>query len=631
MLAIENIIILIAVVLDAKSSARTSYNKTKMKTFKVVWRGAGAALFFALGLAGPLATHAATTPSLGMAATYGILAGTYTNTVAGTTVNGDIGFTTGPAVVPGGVQTNYGSGAPTPQARIDAGTALTALNAQPCTFTFAPGAIDLSTDITHGPVGVYTPGVYCSTGSMTVGGPLTLNGAGTYIFRPDGTLLSSAGAVVTLTGAQACDVFWTPTAATTLGANTTFAGTIIDNANAISVGANTTWSGRSLSLGAGTVTTDTDTINVPTCTAPVPPSGSNNGTINVVKTVINDNGRTKVTADFQLFVNGTPVASGVTNVFPRTSAPYTITETADANYTRTFSGDCDANGQMNLNAGDNKFCIVTNNDIGAPVVVPPVPPLIDVVKVPSPLSLPSGPGAVTYTYTLRNIGTVPVTNVTMVGDTCSPILLVSGDTNSDARLDMNETWVHRCTTTLTETHTNTVVATGWANGLSAVDIASATVVVGAPVVPPLIHVTKVPSPLTLFAGGGFVTYTERITNPGTVPLSNVGLTDDKCGPMVFVSGDSNNDARLDVSETWTYTCRTNLTQTTTNTASANGTANGITVRDFAIATVVVAAAAPVLPVAGVAPAGSAIAWGAAAAGVLAISILLYVVGRRRSA
>jgi hypothetical protein len=133
---------------------------------------------------------------------------------------------------------------------------------------------------------------------------------------------------------------------------------------------------------------------------------------------------------------------------------------------------------MNVNQRENRFCVVTNNDIGVPVIVPPVPSLIDVVKVPSPLALPNGSGSVLYTYSLKNIGTVPVSNVTMVGDTCRPIVRISGDANNDNILDLTETWVHTCTTTLTATHTNNVVATGWANGLSAVDIASATVVVG---------------------------------------------------------------------------------------------------------------------------------------------------------
>jgi len=288
-----------------------------------------------------------------------------------------------------------------------------------------------------------------------------------------------------------------------------------------------------------------------------------------------------------------------------------ISETSDSNYTSVIGGACATDGTINLALGDVKTCTITNNDI-APVIattsggggsyyIPAVPPLIDVVKVPSPLALLNGPGLVTYTYTLHNIGTVPVNNITMVDDACFPLTFLSGDINNNNKLDVNENWVYNCSTILTKTRTNIVTATGWANGISATDIANATVVVGLPVIPPLIHVTKVPSPLALSAKGGMVTYTEKITNPGTVALSNIQITDDKCGPIKYISGDTNKDNKLDTAETWTYTCQTKLTKTTTNTANASGDANGLTARDFAIATVVVAPAIPKLPNTGVTP------------------------------
>jgi uncharacterized repeat protein (TIGR01451 family) len=163
-----------------------------------------------------------------------------------------------------------------------------------------------------------------------------------------------------------------------------------------------------------------------------------------------------------------------------------------------------------------------------------------------------------------------------------------------------------------------------------VDIASATVVVGTPVVPPLIHVTKVPSPLTLPAGGGAVTFTEKITNPGTVALSNVILTDDKCSPMAFISGDADADGFLDPTETWTYTCSSNLTKTTTNTARASGEANGLTVRDLAVATVVVASAVPALPNTGIAPTERSTVWFALASILFAGAFLFYVAKKRQA-
>ncbi|MCX6738920.1 MAG: ice-binding family protein [Candidatus Parcubacteria bacterium] len=575
-------------------------------------------------------TSAATSPSLGSAGTYGLLGGTFTPNGGSTTITGDVGYTTlsaGLYTVVGG--TNYGAGDPTPTARTNAGTALTNLNNQACTFTFPGGAIDLATDTTHGLIGVYTPGVYCVNSTASIGtAGIYLNGAGTYIFKVVGALTSVANSSVVLAGgASSYDVFWAPTAATTLAANTTFAGTLIDNANAITVGANTTWKGRALSLGAGVITTDTDTItstcSVGSVVAPVPASG-HASTINVVKMVINDNGGTKKVSDFPLFVNGTPVVSGETNNFQAPGPAYTITEISDPNYTRTFSGDCDSNGQIGLIPGNNKFCIVTNNDIGAPVSSLPTPPMIDVVKVPSPLSLPAGPGTVNYTYTLKNIGTVPVTDITMVGDTCGPIVLFSGDLNNDSKLDVTETWVYRCSTTLTETHTNTVTTHGWANGLSTVDIASATVVVGKPIVPPLIHVTKIPSPLILPVGGGIVTYVKRVTNPGTIALSNIRVTDDKCSPVEYVSGDLNKDLKLDPTEMWTYLCRSNLSQTTTNTATASGEANGLTATDIAVATVLVPI--PGLPNTGI----NIISWGIVTlAGLFGLSLSFYFARKKQ--
>jgi len=216
----------------------------------------------------PSVASAATSPSLGVADPYSILSGTYTNTAPGTTLNGDLGYTTGPATAATVNGQTHVADATYNQAGIDQGSALGNLNSQACTFTFAPGAIDLATDTTHGPVGVYTPGVYCITGAAAIGGggTITLDGAGTYIFRMDGALTTSANSIVTaINGASACNVWWTPTAATTLGANSTFLGTDID-ASGVTIGSTVTWTGRALAFG-GTVSTTVDTINtVPACT-----------------------------------------------------------------------------------------------------------------------------------------------------------------------------------------------------------------------------------------------------------------------------------------------------------------------------------------------------------------------------
>lgn len=215
--------------------------------------------------------YAATTPSMGTAATFVILSNTYTNTVGGTTLNGDLGYTTGPASTPTVNGTTYSPPSSTyTQAGTDQGSALSSLNSQPCTHTFPAGAVDLATDTSHGSIGVYNPGVYCTTTSSAASigtGGITLSGSGTYIFRIDGALTTDANSVVSVSnGASACDVFWTPAAATTLGANTTFIGTDIDDSG-ITIGSTVNWTGRALAY-ASTVSTTTDTLTAPTCTTP---------------------------------------------------------------------------------------------------------------------------------------------------------------------------------------------------------------------------------------------------------------------------------------------------------------------------------------------------------------------------
>jgi len=565
----------------------------------------------------------ATAPDLGTAASFSVFAGSaMTADGSGATVSADLGVNpglsvSGPWTHTGG-KNYFGTGGRSGTAKTDATAAWTAMGSSGGT------AWDPVVDISP------LPGLYTRSGDATFSNTLTLNGTATdvWIFQINSSL-TFTGTVSLTGGASACNVFWRIASDATINGapGNSFAGTLIANSN-VSLVSGATVVGRMMAL-TGTLSTAGAT-SITGCASPSPLSGGGSqvGNINVVKTVINDSGGTKTVADFPLFVNGSPVVSGVTNSFPAPAGVYTVTETGNANYTQSFSGGCDSNGRMALNQGDNRFCVITNDDIGPPTAV--VPPLIDVVKVPSPLALPAGSGPVTYTYTLKNIGTVPVTDITMVGDTCSPIVLASGDTNADKKLQVNETWVYRCSTTLSATHTNVVTTTGWANGISAVDIASATVVVGTSAVPPLIHVTKVPSPLTLPAGGGTVTYTEKISNPGTVALSDVSISDDKCSPVTYVSGDTNANKKLEATETWTYTCRANLTRSTTNTVTVSGDANGLTARDYAIATVLVAA--PGLPNTGLPPFIADMPWwGITLLAVIVAAALFYFARRKQTA
>lgn len=107
-------------------------------------------------------------------------------------------------------------------------------------------------------------------------------------------------------------------------------------------------------------------------------------------------------------------------------------------------------------------------------------PLIHVAKTATPSSLSAGGGSVTYDYTVTNVGTVIMDNITIADNKCTPTVWGQGDADDDDRLDFDETWVYSCTTTLDNTTTNTVTVTGDANGYTATDTADVTVTVTNP-------------------------------------------------------------------------------------------------------------------------------------------------------
>jgi hypothetical protein len=219
-------------------------------------------------------------------------------------------------------------------------------------------------------------------------------------------------------------------------------------------------------------------------------------------------------------------------------------------------------------------------------------PLIGITSVPNPLALPGGAGTVTYHYAVKNfLQEAPLTDVRVIDDTCNPVTFVAGDNNGNGELDYGETWIYACTIKISTTTESTATATGIANNLTATDVAHATVVVGSNSAPPLVDIadiTKVAYPLSLPSGGGSITFTYRVTNPGQVPLSDVTVNDDKCSAMSGHLGDTNGNNLLDTNEVWIYTCTAILTRTTTNTATVTAYANGLKAVDEDTITVDVA-------------------------------------------
>ena len=89
---------------------------------------------------------------------------------------------------------------------------------------------------------------------------------------------------------------------------------------------------------------------------------------------------------------------------------------------------------------------------------------------------------------------------------------------------------------------------------------------------PGIHIVKSPDTQTVRVGDT-AAFTLAVTNTGDVALSNIVVGDAKCdAPPVYQSGDANANSKLDLTETWTYTCSmSNVLASFQNLATAKGT------------------------------------------------------------
>jgi hypothetical protein len=217
------------------------------------------------GLTGT-AQAAATSPGLGTARSFAVLAGSGITNTGTTTINGDIGTYPTPSITGPGtiVQTgvNHADDPVTQGAKADL------LNAYGVAAGETPPAA-VTADLAGQTL---TAGVYKAPSSMGLTGALTLDAAGdpdaVFVFQADTTLITGPGSsVVLLNGAQACNVYWQVGSSATLDTTTVFRGNVLAH-DSITLNNGATVEGRVLASG-GAVTMDTNTITVPSCTTPV--------------------------------------------------------------------------------------------------------------------------------------------------------------------------------------------------------------------------------------------------------------------------------------------------------------------------------------------------------------------------
>jgi hypothetical protein len=204
------------------------------------------------------------TLNLGSAATFAALGGAGASSCTGaSTIGGDVGVDAGgtisgfptPCVISApGVGPPHVGDATAIAAQADVTTAYTSLAGMACTQDLT--GQDLGTK-------TLTPGVYCFSTSAQLTGTLTLSGSATdvWVFQIGSTLGAAAGSIVTLSGANAGNVYWQVGSSATINGGSAWQGNILAQAS-VTLVSGTTLTGRALAR-TGAVTLDTDTITLP--------------------------------------------------------------------------------------------------------------------------------------------------------------------------------------------------------------------------------------------------------------------------------------------------------------------------------------------------------------------------------
>ncbi len=430
-------------------------------------------------------------PSLGTAASFGVLGGSTVTNTGPTTVRGDVGVSPGTAVTgffpPGTVigGTIHSNDAAAQQAQSDLTIAYNALAGLPC-----------GTNLTGTDLGGLTlvAGVYCFSSSAQLTGTLTLDAQGNpnaqFIFQIGSTLTTASNAVVNvINGGNNCNVFWQVGSSATLGTATSFAGNIAALTSiTATTGANVL--GRLLARN-GAVTLDSNNVAVcPACPLiTLSPATLPEGTIGVAynQAITAAGGTAPYT--FSIIAGSLPPglnlsAAGVISGIPTTAGSFTFTVRAT-----------DAVGCF----GSRIYTLVINA-IACPVIT-----LSPTTIPPAVAGTPYGPVNIT-----ANGGTPPYTFAVTAGALTPGLTLSAGGVISG-------------TPTQSGSFTFTITAT---DSLGCLGSQIYTALVGCPVIAiaptvlPNANIGTAYGPVVITASGGTAPYTFAVTSGSFPP----GLT-----------------------------------------------------------------------------------------------------------
>ena len=315
-------------------------------------------------------SQAATSPVLGAANNFALLAGGGLSNAGSSTVQGEIGIyptisyiDTGSISLSGGY--HFGD------ANVVAATS--AANAAYASAQTSTPSTALTADLGGQTL---TPGAYSNPNGLSINGVLTLDGKGdqnaVYIFQTPTALTTSAASHITLiNGVQACNVFWQVGTTSNLGAGSDFKGNLLGNSQVI-LGNTATVLGRVFSL-HGNVTMSANSIVKPSCvtftkvasviTGLTPASGTflPGAVINLSSKVTPKSGSLVCTGAVSYSLNKNPI-TGVTGTFVLVS-PVATNNWQLGSYHLTAMYPGDVSCQPSTTSADLKFGATTQNAI----------------------------------------------------------------------------------------------------------------------------------------------------------------------------------------------------------------------------------------------------------------------------
>jgi hypothetical protein len=181
--------------------------------------------------------------------------------------------------------------------------------------------------------------------------------------------------------------------------------------------------------------------------------------------------------------------------------------------------------------------------------------------IPTGPSIPVG-NTVTWDYIVTNPGRVALSNVVVTDNKLAvkPVY-VSGDVNGDGLLQVGETWLFRATgIAVVGQYANVGTVVGTSPKQETVTDSDPSHYFGFTPSETEINIEKSTNGVDAdlptgprIAVGGNVNWSYVVTNPNTIPLINIVVTDNRTGVSpVYVSGDLNGDNVLQPTEIWTY-------------------------------------------------------------------------------